>query len=376
MACPGRFDQPCPIPETCPYHLIFETSPPPGSDALRTHDDIPRPFVISPITDNGEWLKHGRRLITPGSELSFDLTLIGRAQEYFPYFVVAFREIDRLGRRHYAHAAKNLAQSGEDGASRRVRDLEAGNLSPGSGIKDSSAVRQDDSGTYSATSRNPNVTSPFVIPSEPSGSEATRACPEPAEGDRRDAIRLDSASPPTRAVELRRIDLLDPLTGAATPVYDATENLVRPLRKPLTLADCAAIPPPSSNRLTLHFQTQTRLKHEGGYARIPEFQIVFRRLLGRLSSLSRFHCGTPLDVDFKGLIDRAASIRLIQNDTEWTRWQRYSSRQDRRMEWVGIVGGAAYEGDLAPFWQLLRFGEFVHVGHGATFGLGKYAIRG
>jgi len=34
-------------------------------------------------------------------------------------------------------------------------------------------------------------------------------------------------------------------------------------------------------------------------------------------------CGAPLEVDSKGLIDRAASIRLIQNDMQWTMWQRY-----------------------------------------------------
>src|SRR5713101_1170460 len=38
----------CPVPSQCPYHLIFETSPPRGSEALRTHDEIPRPFVIAP----------------------------------------------------------------------------------------------------------------------------------------------------------------------------------------------------------------------------------------------------------------------------------------------------------------------------------------
>ena len=68
-------------------------------------------------------------------------------------------------------------------------------------------------------------------------------------------------------------------------MYDSAENVVRPMRKPLTLADCAALPPPPSDRLTLHFLTQTRLKHEGGYARVPEFQIVFRSVPGRLSSV-------------------------------------------------------------------------------------------
>ena len=134
-------------------------------------------------------------------------------------------------------------------------------------------------------------------------------------------------------------------------------------------------PGASKVRLRIEFLTQTRLKHEGRFVRTPEFQILFRRLLGRLSSLSRFHCGAPLEADFRALIDKAMSIRLLQDDTRWTTWQRYSSRQERRMEWEGIVGGASYEGVLAPFWKFLNFGQFVHVGHGATFGLGRYRVQ-
>ena len=33
-----------------------------------------------------------------------------------------------------------------------------------------------------------------------------------------------------------------------------------------------------------------------------------------------------------------------------------------------------YEGDFASFWPYLKFGECVHVGHGATFGLGRYMV--
>jgi CRISPR/Cas system endoribonuclease Cas6 (RAMP superfamily) len=146
---------------------------------------------------------------------------------------------------------------------------------------------------------------------------------------------------------------------------------VRGAADTVTLEQCAALPLPGG-ALTIEFLTQTRLKHEGRFIRRPEFQVVFRRLLGRLSSLSRFHCGAPLDVDFRSLIEQAATIRLVRDDTKWTQWQRYSSRRDRRMEWEGIVGRATYEGDFASFWKFLCFGGFTHVGHGATFGLGKY----
>jgi CRISPR-associated endoribonuclease Cas6 len=33
------------------------------------------------------------------------------------------------------------------------------------------------------------------------------------------------------------------------------------------------------------------------------------------------------------------------------------------------------EGDLAPFSPLLRGGEILHVGKGATFGLGRIALE-
>src|SRR6266704_1894494 len=78
---PSRIDEPCPIPAQCPYHLIFETSPPPGSEALRTHDDIPRPFVIAPA--DLQWADGDgqvRQAFQRGDEVSFELILIGRAQ--------------------------------------------------------------------------------------------------------------------------------------------------------------------------------------------------------------------------------------------------------------------------------------------------------
>jgi CRISPR-associated endoribonuclease Cas6 len=218
----------------------------------------------------------GRQQFNPGDEVSFELILIGRAQEFFPYFVVALREVDRIGRGR-------------------------------------------------------------------------------------------------RTVELQRIEALPAVSGEARVVYDASDNLVRGGADSITLEDCAALPLPQAP-LTIEFLTQTRLKHEGRFIRQPIFQVVFRRLLGRLSSLARFHCSTPLEVDFRGLIEQAASIRLVHDDTRWTQWQRYSSRQDRRMEWEGIIGRAIYEGDITPFWSFLKFGELVQVGHGATFGLGKYRI--
>ncbi len=270
LCCPARAGEPCPVPAACPYHLVFETAPPPDADALRTHEEIPRPFVLAPPPA-------GAREYAPGSAVAFDLTLVGRAREFFPHFVVTLREVDRIGRGR-------------------------------------------------------------------------------------------------RGIALARIDATHPLTGASATVYTAADALVRPHDCALTLADCTAVPCPDG-RIQVRFLTQTRLTHEGAVARRPEFHVLVRRLLGRLSSLARFHAGVPLDIDFRGLIDQARAVRLAEDATRWTAWARYSARQGRRMEWTGLVGAATYEGDLAPFWPYLVFGQWVHVGKGATFGLGRYRLE-
>ena len=203
VACPAPRGADCPVPTQCPYHLIFETSPPPGSDALRTHEEIPRPFVIAPgDSERAGSDEQARRIFQRGDEVSFELVLIGRAQEFFPYFVVALREVSRIGRGR-------------------------------------------------------------------------------------------------QAVELRRIDALGATEDQPRAVYNASENLVRGSAEGISIEACSG--PAPHGRLTIDFVTQTRLKHEGRFVRTPEFQILFRRLLGRLSSLSRFHCGAPLEVDFREL---------------------------------------------------------------------------
>jgi CRISPR/Cas system endoribonuclease Cas6 (RAMP superfamily) len=68
-------------------------------------------------------------------------------------------------------------------------------------------------------------------------------------------------------------------------------------------------------------------------------------------------------------------VRLAEHVTRWKAWARYSARQGRRIEWTGLVGPAIYEADLAPLWPYLVLGQWVHVGKGVTFGLGRYRLE-
>jgi hypothetical protein len=267
VACAAGTGGDCLSPEACPYHLVFETSPPPDAPALRSLDDLPRPFVIAPPRSE-------LRAYPAGSSVSFDLTLIGRARDFFPWFVLALNEVTSIGRRR-------------------------------------------------------------------------------------------------QPVVLKRLEVNHPLSGPGACVYSDADRLVRTHNGSISLADCLG---PAPAKATLRFLTWTRLKHDGMWARRPEFHILFRRLLGRLSSLAAFHCGARLDLDFAGLIEEAKRVRLAEDRTRWDSWSRYSSRQRRSMDLGGLIGAAVYEGDLEPFWPFLLFGQWTHVGKNATFGLGRYEL--
>jgi hypothetical protein len=130
----------------------------------------------------------------------------------------------------------------------------------------------------------------------------------------------------------------------------------------------------SARQINIAFRTPTRIKSEGRLTGEPEFHNLIRSLLRRLSAISYFHCGRKLDMDFKGLIERAHLVERVSSDLQWHDWDRYSSRQKQKMTLGGFLGEATFKGDFWEFLPLLTWGEVLHVGKAASFGLGRYTI--
>ncbi len=76
----------CPLNQHCAYGYIFETPRPPEAHKLRLYPYLPHPFVMTPPFP------------VPGNNhLKLGLTLIGRAVQYFPHFVLALEAAGRSG---------------------------------------------------------------------------------------------------------------------------------------------------------------------------------------------------------------------------------------------------------------------------------------
>jgi len=132
--------------------------------------------------------------------------------------------------------------------------------------------------------------------------------------------------------------------------------------------------PPDCSRLRLEFVSPTQVRYEGSPVAPREFHVLFRNLLRRINFLNYFHCRGSLMEDPGALIRAASAVRTEQSSLRWEAWERYSSRQSRRVPMGGYVGRVSFCGPLQPFWPWLALGEWVHVGKGATFGLGRYRL--
>jgi hypothetical protein len=132
------------------------------------------------------------------------------------------------------------------------------------------------------------------------------------------------------------------------------------------------LPGPS---VTLRFVTPLRLKVRDRLTARPRFRDLAFAMLRRTLELAYAHVPeAPLDERFHPLLDQAPEIRIPAADLSWRDQERWSQRQQTAMRLGGVVGTLRLEGDLTPFIPLLRTAELVHVGKGATFGLGRMDV--
>ncbi|MCL5290435.1 MAG: CRISPR system precrRNA processing endoribonuclease RAMP protein Cas6 [Bacillota bacterium] len=263
----------CLLKTTCPYVYIFETTPPPGSQALSNYEAIPRPFIIEPPLDT-------KTYYAPGELLAFNLILIGKAIEYLPYFVVSFKELGKHGM--------------------------------GKGRKE---------------------------------------------------------------FNLHEIRAVNPLTKQTEAIYAPPDYMIKPIKFEITGTDLATNELSHINEVTINFKTMTRLKFADEFVERIEFHVLIRNLLRRISSLAYFHHDWEVEANFSNLIEKACRVEIVKDNTRWVDWERYSSRQDSRINLGGVVGEVVYQGDLGEFMPLLQLGQYTHVGKAAVFGMGGYEVN-
>jgi CRISPR/Cas system endoribonuclease Cas6 (RAMP superfamily) len=91
--------------------------------------------------------------------------------------------------------------------------------------------------------------------------------------------------------------------------------------------------------------------------------------------IAQTHGPAALRYDYKALLRRAEEVCTARSTLNLLSLERRSNRQDRKLDIDGFTGEISFsvENDY-EFLPLLLAGEFLHVGSGTAFGLGRYEV--
>ena len=129
----------------------------------------------------------------------------------------------------------------------------------------------------------------------------------------------------------------------------------------------------SMKELTLRFTTPTRIKHRDGFVLDLEFHVFMRALLRRISGHLCFHCGYESDLDFQHLINKALDVHVNSNGLLWKNWG-FSDSKKSLMKLEGFTGEITFTEVPEEFLPFIVLGQYIHVGKGTSFGLGRYEL--
>jgi len=127
----------------------------------------------------------------------------------------------------------------------------------------------------------------------------------------------------------------------------------------------------SVHRLRVEFRTPTELKCGKTLADGPDFDVLFTRARDRVATLRSLYGQGPLDIDFRGLGERARTVRLSRCQLREVDVRRRSSRTGQVHSIGGFTGVAEYEGDISEFFPFLEVARWTGVGRQCVWGKGE-----
>ncbi len=187
----------------------------------------------------------------------------------------------------------------------------------------------------------------------------------------------ESGLGPTRGrVRLDAVDVLAIDGSREARVFESGRFCLSELPAPIQMDLVGASDGPSDcHSVAVEFLTATELKVDGQIARRPEFWILVARIRDRLSGLYQFYGeAAPLELDWRGLVDRARAVRLVRWQLRDVKAERFSTKTRQVHSLGGFTGSATYEGELREFLPLLSAAEFAGVGRQTVWGKGALRV--
>jgi hypothetical protein len=194
--------------------------------------------------------------------------------------------------------------------------------------------------------------------------------------------RLEANKGQRGRFKIKRIESYHPMTTERQILYQEGKARVDiPMLSVSTADVCARARALPGERLTINFLTPTRILFQEKLVHHAAFRPLILRLSERLAALKQVYGDMVVQEDQRAAISRndldllAKEVECVEDSTCWDDLHSYSRRLQRATPIGGIQGKATFAGDLAPFRELLVWGELIHVGKNTVKGNGWYRIE-
>jgi len=178
---------------------------------------------------------------------------------------------------------------------------------------------------------------------------------------------------------IQQIESYQPFTGERKIIYQVGKPLIETPTLTVSSADvlkrAATLP---KEKITIDYLTPARITAQEKLVHHATFYPFIQRLLERLAALEQAYGiedGVSPTRHSQELIEQAQEVVCIEDATTWEDVQSYSHRQKRSTPIGGIIGKVTFSGNLAPFHELLTWGELIHVGKNTVKGNGWYKLE-
>jgi hypothetical protein len=174
---------------------------------------------------------------------------------------------------------------------------------------------------------------------------------------------------------IKHIETYNPLSGVRQCLYEKGKPLVDVPTLPVSATDVqGSASQLSAKRITLTFLTPTRVVEKEHLLRRAMFAPLIHRLLERLTALEEaYGGGASMTIEEQWhLVELAEQVHCVEDATTWEELGSYSNRLKRLTPIAGLLGHATFSGNLAPFRELLLWGELIHIGKSCVKGNGWY----
>ncbi|GAU79963.1 CRISPR system precrRNA processing endoribonuclease RAMP protein Cas6 [Fusibacter sp. 3D3] len=131
----------------------------------------------------------------------------------------------------------------------------------------------------------------------------------------------------------------------------------------------------SGNVCAFKIKTPLRIQVKGKLINQISFEVYFKNALRRVTMLYELYHEKNMKMDHLKMIELSKAIRCLESNLKWTKVERYSVYKNEKISMGGLMGTCSFEGDFAPFIEIMQLSSLIHVGKSCTNGDGWIDIE-